>query len=272
VPLESNHLCALTQKVGRPVKSHIIPLALTRLSRTGEKHLETGIGYGVKKRANSWYDNALVTREGEDILAAIDAIGIDQLRKHKLVWSSWGKDIELKSNDQSHENGIPAHRSIKFDKAECIQLLLLSILWRAAASNRPEFKEIVLERAVLEDLRLKVVAKNPGDFSEYPIQLFQISSLGVIHNRTPLLEVKEIADSNQTPKETIEYARLYFDGFVAHIHLPRGAELSNLYLRACLSQTEETIVFLHKFEDSRAQANIVEMVQTVHKEMTNRAG
>lgn len=262
---ESNHLCALTKKVGKPVKSHIIPLALTRLSRTGEKHVETGIGRGVKIRANSWYDDALVIREGEDILAKIDTLGIKQLRKHKLVWSAWGKDTELKSSDQSHENGTPAYRSIRFEKAEYIQLLLLSILWRAAASNRPEFNEIALDPVVLEDLRLKIVAKNPGDFREYPIQLFQISSLGIIHNRTPLLEVKEIADSTRTPKETIEYARLYFDGLVAHIHLPRGTELSNMYLRACLRQTDESIVFLHKFEDSRAQANIAEMTQTVHK-------
>lgn len=266
---ESNHLCALTQKVGKPVKSHIIPLALTRLSRTGEKHVEAGIGRGVKMRANSWYDNALVIREGEDILAKIDTSGIEQLRKHKLVWSSWGKGTELKSNDQLHENGTPSYRSIKFDKAENIQLFLLSILWRAAASNRPEFKEIALAPVVLEDLRLKIIANDPGEFSEYPIQLFQISSLGIIHNRTPLLEVKEIADSKQTPKETIEYVRLYFDGLVAHIHLPRGAVLSDMYLRACLRQTEESIVFLHKFEDSRAQANIKEMAQTVRKEKAN---
>jgi hypothetical protein len=57
-------VCRLTGTPGEFVASHIIPLALTRLSGTGEKRIEAGIGLGIKHRANSWYDNALVKGNG----------------------------------------------------------------------------------------------------------------------------------------------------------------------------------------------------------------
>lgn len=264
--MTTNHLCALTGRNGRHVKSHIIPLALTRLERTGEKFVEAGIGLGIKTRSNSWYDNALVTREGEDILADIDANGIDALRKHKLVWSSWNNEKELLSDDQVLHNGVPHHRFIQLDCARDLQLLFLSILWRAAASKRPEFQDFKLEPAALEQLRVRVLNKDPGDFGEYPIQLFQISTLGIHHNRTPLMESKEIPNTDASPTKLVDYARIYFDGLTAHLHLPRGKVLGEIYMQTCLGNTAGTIVFLHRFENSRAQANIVEMIETVHQE------
>jgi hypothetical protein len=265
--MTTNHLCALTGRTGKYVKSHIIPLALTRLERTGEKFVEAGIGLGIKTRSNSWYDNALVIREGEDILADIDAKGIDALRKHKLVWSGWNNEKELLSNDQVLHDGVPHHRFIQLACARDLQLLFLSILWRAAASKRSEFQDFTLEPAELEQLRVRVLNKDPGDFSEYPIQLFQISTLGIHHNRTPLMESKEIPNIDATgPTESVDYARIYFDGLTAHLHLPRGKVLGEIYMQTCLGNPAGTIVFLHRFEDSRAQANIVEMIETVHRE------
>lgn len=262
----SNHLCSLTGRVGKHVKSHIIPLALTRLERTGDKFVETGIGHGIKSRSNSWYDNALVTREGEDILADIDAKGIDVLRKHKLVWSGWKNERELLTNDQVLHEGVPHHRLIQLDSARDLQLLFLSILWRAAASKRPEFQDFTLQPDELEELRMKVLSQDPGDFSEYPIQLFQISTLGLHHNRTPLMESKETPNIESAPSQVVDYARIYFDGLTAHIHLPRGKMLGDIYLKTCLGNPEGAIVFLHRFENSRTHANFMEMIETVHQE------
>lgn len=259
-------MCALTGRAGKYVKSHIIPLALTRLERTGEKFVETGIGLGIKNRSNSWYDNALVTREGEDILADIDAKGIDALRKHKLVWSGWNNEKELLTDDQVLHEGVPHHRFIQLDCARDLQLLFLSILWRAAASKRPEFQHFMLEPEELEQLRIRVLNKDPGDFGEYPIHLFQISTLGIHHNRTPLMESKEIPNTDASPAELVDYARIYFDGLTAHVHLPRGKVLGEIYMQTCLGNPAGTIVFLHSFENSRAQANIVEMMEAVHQE------
>lgn len=264
--MTKNQLCALTGINGKYVKSHIIPLALTRLERTGEKFVEAGIGLGIKTRSNSWFDNGLVTREGEDILADIDAKGIELLRKHKLVWSGWNNEKELLSNDQILHDGVPCHRFIQLECARDLQLLFLSILWRAAASKRSEFQDFTLEPAELEQLRVRVLKKDPGDFREYPIQLFQISTLGMHHNRTPLMESKDIPNSDASPTESVDYARIYFDGLTAHLHLPRGKVLGEIYMQTCLGNPAGTIVFLHRFENSRAQANIFEMIEAVHQE------
>ena len=264
--MTSSQLCALTKTSGKFVKSHILPLALTRLERTGDKFVEAGIGLGIKHRSNSWYDNALVTRAGEDILADIDAKGIDILRKHKLVWSGWSNEQELQSDDQVLLDGKPQHRFINIHQARELQIFYLSILWRAAASSRPEFKDFSLNPEELEDLRIKVLNKDPGDFSEYPIQLFQIATLGIHHNRTPLLEQKEMADIEPIQHPIIDYARVYFDGLSAHIHLPRSKRVSPTYLNTCLGNQEGTIVFLHRFEESRAHADMNEMIETVHRE------
>ncbi len=258
-------ICALTRTTGAFVKSHIIPLALTRLSRTGEKHIEAEIGQRIKHRANSWYDNALVTRAGEDVLADIDAKAIELLRKYKLVWSGWGRDEQLIAGSYLGEDEVGC-RGVAIQDAEALQLFYLSIVWRAAASKRPEFRNINLPSSELEDIRCRVILKDPGRFQDYPVQLFQIGSTGVAHNRVPLLETKEVADSVASPKETIDYVRIYFDGLVSHVHLPRDICLSETYLKTCLRAGEDTIVFLHKFEDSRAHSDLKELITTVARE------
>ncbi|MCL2020628.1 MAG: hypothetical protein FWG81_00610 [Betaproteobacteria bacterium] len=228
--------------------------------------METGIDSKTKRRSNSWYDSALVTQTGENILADIDAKGIDILRRYKLVWSGWSSERELKSNDQVLVDGKPHHRLIDIHEAHALQLFFLSIVWRAAASSRPEFKDFILNHNELEDLRLKILNKNPGNFSEYPIQLFQLSTLGIHHNRTPLIEQKEMLDVNLYANNTVDYARVYFDGLTAHIHLLRGRNVSQSYQQTCLGAQGTTTVFLHRFEDSRANADIKEMIETVLKE------
>lgn len=265
--IKRSGVCKLTQSFGPYVDSHIIPLSLTRLSRTGEKYVEAGIGRGVKKRSNSWYDGALVTRQGEDVLAAIDSKAIIELRKHRLVWSGWGSEQRLKSDDIHHENGELLCRLIRLERPEILQLFFLSLLWRAAASTRPEFDAIVLQDSVIEDLRNRILRQEPGPIIDYPIQLFQIITRGVEHNRTPLLERKPIiTDENGSFDEEVAYVRFYFDGLVAHIHIPDGQIFGTDYLNTCLGFQDNTVVLIHEYDDSRASANIMEMVSVVRQE------
>lgn len=266
--LASDGTCKLTGTKGRFVASHLIPLALTRLSRTGNKHIETGIGLGSKSRSNSWYDRQLVSREGEDTLAAIDTRGIEALRQHKLVWSGWNDDEDLAAafSDLGQETHI---REVQFAQSDDLQLFFLSLLWRAAASTRQEFADVSLPAATLEDLRLRVLHRSPGAFGDYPVQLFQLTTRGVKHNRAPFLERKRMPLPAGTGwGNEVDYARFYFDGLTSHIHLPHGASLEQEYLRSCLGLGPDkgTIVFGHRFEESRAWENIKEMTDTVARE------
>src|SRR5689334_22772129 len=83
-------ICKLTGMSGRLVRSHLIPNALTRLSRTGSPFIQGGDGEPPERRWSSWYDTQLVTEEGEEILALLDNWAISTLRAHRLVWSGWG--------------------------------------------------------------------------------------------------------------------------------------------------------------------------------------
>jgi len=260
--------CKLTGTHGCFVKSHLIPLALTRLSRTGEKYIETGIGLGTKSRANSWYDEFLVTREGEDILAAIDARGIEVLRRHKLVWTGWSTDEDIASlfADSEQRSGT---REVELVQSEHLQLFFLSLLWRAAASTRQEFVDITLPASILEDLRLRILQQTPGAFEDYPVQLFQLTTLGVKHNRAPLFESKLMPLAAGTSwGNKVDYVRFYFDGLTSHIHIPHGASMEPAYLQTCLGlgPGRGTIVFGHTFEKSRTWANIKEMAAVVARE------
>jgi hypothetical protein len=256
----------LTNSSGQFVDSHIIPLALTRLSGTGEKRIEVGIGFDVKRRANSWYDGTLVTRHGEEILARIDWKAIEELRAHRLVWSGWGSETELQTNDLVLHDGRPSYRIINLTEPKALQLFFLSLLWRAAASTRHEFSEISVDDLILEDIRKRLVNEDPGLVADYPVQLFQIITRGTLHNRTPLLERKPIINVDGSDGSTVSYVRFYFDGLVAHVHLPDGYHLSKDYLNTCLRYDAETIAFVRDFQSSRTAADIAEMVASVQRE------
>lgn len=80
-------ICKLTGDEGKFVKAHIIPKALTKLSRTGEVYLQAGGGGFITRRRDSWYDMRILTQRGEDVITEYDTQGIEFLRKHSLVWS-----------------------------------------------------------------------------------------------------------------------------------------------------------------------------------------
>jgi hypothetical protein len=253
--------CRLTGKHGAFVASHIIPRAVTRLSMTGEKHLEAEIGQRVRKRSDSWYDRELVTRIGEDILSEIDSKAIKQLRGHRLIWSGWGSDNELRSDEVISGTGGPSYRSLLIENTNVLRVFFLSLLWRAAASSRPEFADIKLNEDDLEDLRQRVLYQNPGQLEDYPIQLFQLVNRGPAHNRTPILEYKTVINASGAEQE-VPYIRFYFDGLVAHLLLCRHVPLIQGYLNTCLGFQDETIVFAYKAEESRTYSNLRELIRS----------
>lgn len=73
-----------------------------------------------------------------------------------------------------------------------LRVFFLSLLWRSAVSTRPEFADIVISESDLEDLRVRVLTQDPGRPEDYPVQLFQLTTRGWAHNRTPLLERKRL--------------------------------------------------------------------------------
>ena len=213
--------CALTGEYGQFVKSHLIPRALTRLSRTGEKFIQSGIGERPAMVSDSWYDLRLVVRSGEDILADIDDVGIKELRNNHLIWSGWGGHTSLQ--DLLGIDPDSASRELRIQSALNLNLFFLSLLWRAGASKLAHFRYVTLRPEEIEDLRKRVFNRDPGAQEDYPIILHQICDLGAPHNRVPLLEEETFSISGE-PDRRATYIRFYFEGLIARIYLTNRSE------------------------------------------------
>lgn len=197
--------------------SHILPKALTRAEGLGPGLTQFGKGK-TQRRWSSWYDRALVTEEGEKILSDLDNWGIATLRKYKLVWSGWGPMQTL--NDVTIIPETPwGLRKIEFQDEETpkrLRVFLLSILWRAAATKRPEFAEIDLPPDQLEMLRKMVLEGNWEPLGFYPASLSQLSTIGLRHNHAPLATIKQIPAIGEVPAWNEPIFRFFLDGLIIH--------------------------------------------------------
>jgi len=159
--------CKLTGDFGPFVKAHIIPQALTYGATKDLPFVQAGPDHPPIKRWTSWYDPNIVTRAGENILASYDDWAIDELRCHELVWSSWSGD-ELRSADYSPIPGNDegwGFREVQGIDGPRLRLFFLSILWRAAASEMREFREVQIRHSQMRRLRRMLMEGNPEPFA-----------------------------------------------------------------------------------------------------------
>jgi hypothetical protein len=157
----------------------------------------------------------LVTAEGESILAAYDDYGIKELRRHKMIWRSWGQEQRLPSEDHFMITDIHGIRRIESDPIK-LRLFFLSLLWRAAETNLHEFHEIEIPAEHRQQLAETLISGNAPDPDFYPIMLTQLSTRGPPHNMTAVAQEKPIPLLGKDLSAPI--FRFYFDGLVAHFH------------------------------------------------------
>lgn len=213
-------ICKLTGDEGRFVKAHIIPKALTKLSRTGEVYLQAGSGGLITRRRDSWYDTRILTQKGENVMTEYDTQGIEYLRKHSLVWSGWCESSELKVSGHTRIDDIHGIREIADIDTQLLRLFLLSVLWRAASSEMYEFAEITLPKESLARLAAILLKTEPDDPTFLPIGLVQLSTKGPPHNHSPIASSLEMPSFEDQPQCTVDIFRFYFDGLIVHFHRP----------------------------------------------------
>lgn len=241
-------LCALTGNRGHYVKAHIIPLAVTRLDEVGKRARQTGLDVIPGWRSTSWYDDELVTQSGEDILKAIDNNGISDLKKYKLIWNGWNtKWYELPDKYISHRmNEHLAIRQLSNINFDSIRLLYLSILWRCLSSQRREMNYVKeMSPANMELLRDMIVNRNPSMYFKFPMVLNQISTRGMLHNRTPIFEEREFNGI------MIGCYRIYFNGLVCSIYETIDEDIFQQFGKLTLRNNSEIIILLNTWESSR---------------------
>lgn len=219
-------VCKLTGNVGPFVKSHLIPRALTPPRSDGEGFPQLGMGQRPSRRFDSWYDLALVTQAGEDILTEYDTFAIVELRRLKLIWQSWGPMLALSTTDWNAIPGSPnGMRRVIFNDAPKMRLFFLSLLWRAVESSRVEFAAVKLRPSDARRLRAAIRDGNtdlPDGF--FPVTLTQMSTMGLAHNFGPVADIKQpVTIEGYTSKAQPIY-RFYFDGLAIHIHTAADSE------------------------------------------------
>lgn len=187
-------ICRLTNTHGRFVRSHLIPAALTRPVVPGAPLIQHQSGRRLSRRWTSWHDEELVTRTGEDILSDLDNWAIAALRRQSMIWSGWGRVSTLPATHAVSRMSAIALRCLEpgtMDFAR-LRLFLLSLLWRAAATSRPEFCEVQMPDEHLEVLRRCLVTRQCPDNDFYPASCTQLSTRGITQNQVPLAETKPV--------------------------------------------------------------------------------
>ena len=219
--LKTFGVCKLTGHRGQFVESHLLPKALTRPEQRGNYFVEGGQKKRPIRRYSSWYDPALVIRKGEDILRDYDNAGISELRRLKLIWSSWNGAGAYSGSDLTlfHETLMPGQgiRAIRDAKAKALRLFFLSLLWRAAATDLKEFGGVQLAADELDTLRTLVMQGSPGAPDFYPITLTQIITRALTHNLTPF-GLDRTHDLGDGKSYRLNVFRFYFDGLIAYFH------------------------------------------------------
>jgi hypothetical protein len=217
--------CALTGEQGSFIKSHLLPRALTPPRSGGTPFPQIGSGKRPVKRLDSWYDLELVTKAGEDILTAYDTYAINELRRLKLVWQSWGPMLSLSTSDYGVFPAEPyGLRLVRFSDVGRMRRFLLSLLWRAVATSLPEFSEIQVSASNLRRLRRYVRDGDDPPVDFFPATLTQLADRGPSHNLGPLAQVKPGVQLGSVRTRDLPIFRFYFDGLIVHFHRDVGPE------------------------------------------------
>jgi hypothetical protein len=174
------------------------------------------------KRFDAWYDPHLVIRAGEDILESYDTWAIQELRRHHMVWSSWESASTVPPPHEADHPQMGFRVFEDFDPGR-LRLFFASILWRAAASKRPEFSGINMPDADFARLTASVRNRAPLPDDFYPVTLMQFSTLGDIHLAAPQALMKSVTDDEGNILGATPAFRFYFDGLISYFHGPQHA-------------------------------------------------
>jgi hypothetical protein len=209
-------ICKLTKKSGRFVNSHIIPRALSDKNLDKVARIQwREFGGRPQLRHTSWYDDHLVIEEGEAKLSLYDTIGTNELAKFGLCWRYFPISSKAKRSPIDGSN----FEIIEVDGADVagLRLFFLSLLWRAAASRRPEFREIRVDVASMRKRRKIVNGEITPHTSDFPVTLTLLTTKGQPQNLTPLRQRMALPQLCEGLPRDVKIHRFFLDGLIAHV-------------------------------------------------------
>ena len=244
-------MCRLTLSEGIFVKSHIIPRALTKPELNGHRLIQIESKKKRVIRHDSWYDSALVSEEGENILRDLDDFGVSELRRLGILWSAKYPIGKLQLPFGQKTDHEPGRLQLETVNETNLRRFFTSIIWRSAASDLADMADVKLPKSDLEKLRLEVVGLVDVDPFFYPIYLNFYCTTGPRHNLSPFVRF------TNAPAPFNCYIRLEMDGIVA-LTFP-NASRSDIPLAdrfGVVGFSRRLIVNSMPFEDSFGQRNL----------------
>ena len=208
-------VCKLTGQRGKFVKSHILPRALSDRNFERVGRIQGGQGERPSIRYTSWYDQELVTEEGEAKLSQIDNDGISELARLGLCWRYFPITVDAKRTPIGESD----FEVIEIEDANvnALRLFFLSILWRAVASRRPEFRDIKLDVNSKRKLGKIINGEIGPHVSDFPATLVALITKGEPHTQTPVRVQLPISRHSEGARLDEKIYRLFLDGLVVHI-------------------------------------------------------
>lgn len=239
--------CKLTGTRGTFVKCHLLPKALTTPPDRSEVRVEGGDDGHPIARYDSWFDKTLVTRQGEDVFERLDTFAIAELRRHYLVWSSWGDKSKcpVESEEFDGEKGL---RKVSFSDPVKMRRFCLSLLWRAAMTNLPGFSTVKISDVRMRLLTELVLSNDATPFEHFPVHLIQLITRGGWHNQTPIKQIREFEEQGE--KREVGFFRFYMDGLIIHIEDEIDDPVQWRYKDVALGESKSNFVITLPYENS----------------------
>jgi hypothetical protein len=110
-----------------------------------------------------------------------------------------------------------------------------------------------------------VFNKTVEPLSFYPIQLVQVSTRGLVHNRSPTKATKVIPATEETTEKAVDFYRFYFDGLVVHIACQSSDDGETERLGPlCVGNDEQLYVSTVTYEASEQMRRITHIMRETY--------
>jgi hypothetical protein len=249
-------VCKLTGEIGPSVKAHIIPESFYELgssSHEGAKVVRLGKNPSITKSPIGEYDQGIVTAKGEAYFSEGD-----EYANKVFIRKSIPATQLIHDGTEVHVVEIAGYDYRK------LKVFFLSLLWRAAVSERPFFSNVSLSSEDETQLRRLILNRNPGTIDDFPV------TVG-IHQDTPAHGFPIVAPHIVTDDDTtIQHYKFDLGRFIACI-LPSKQQCPETWKGLALSpEYPLRILMLGPHRTSSFYQTMSVGVRELHKKLQSR--
>lgn len=239
--------CKLSGTKGIGVDAHIIPKAFLDLGSNNLPSVTVGSApsFRPKRTRIGWYDQNIVTAQGEKILHELDDYAIKILLQDTTDFKQ-----------ELLQNGPPLVRTLEHYNYKKLKLFALSLAWRASVSSRPEMQTINL--GPHEEVIRNILLNNVEICADiYSVNIFQFRP-------SPLANI-QINPVRQRIEE-INYCRIYASPYTIMIKIDHR-KTPRAFRGLCISPNRPLAIVQHNFSGSQEEALILKMAHLNKEKM-----